>query len=737
MTFTLAVVDEGLLDLTGFKTPDPWRFFYARQALGVSTMDLYDHVIGAYSGRIGNVLSIGGDEEAEAGEAKMSTQRFRPMVRFFGPYHLGARDARTIEFQMPEYIGSVRVMAIGGHKGAYGASDRTMPVRSPLMVQGTLPRVLATNERLSIPVTVFAMSSKVRSVRVSVQSNELIRVGETSSSMVSFAEVGDKTISFPIETTGKTGMARIDILAEGDGESARSSIDIEVRNPNPRTARIVTKQVASGKSITLSQDAFANASDVQGTVEVSGLPAIPFSRLMDYMREYPHSCLEQQTSRAFVQMLYPELANVSKEDRAQLSAMVNGFIGRVSQFQLPNGGFTLWPGYSTADYWATSYVGHFLQVAKERGYKVSPSLLAKWSRYQRTEANSWSSERARDNSAFVQAYRLYTLALAGSPQLGVMNRLRETKNLPSHVAWRLAAAYAVAGNKAAADQLVSGVKTSGDEGNESVYSYGSALRDRAMLLEGLTRLKQYEKALSVLQEISANMSGNRWLSTQEIGFGFLAISEFAKATKAGRDDVKGELTIAGNTDNIRSEAGVYRTDATPRPGAKSEVTFKNTSGGTLFVTLTVSGISEEPVVESTANNLSVRVQYFSMDNAPIDVHTLPQGSSFVARVEVSNPGLRGDLTQLALDFALPAGWEVRNTRMEGETAYNSSSAMYQDFRDDRVYTYFNLKAGEGKTFYFVVHASYVGTFTMPPTSCSALYDGSVNASWHGGRVTVE
>lgn len=736
MTFTLAMVDEGLLDLTGFKTPDPWTFFYARQALGVRTMDLFDNVIGAYGGRIGRVLSIGGgDEAAEDGTTNIAN-RFKPAVRFFGPYQLGKGDKRDIRFVMPEYIGSVRLMAIAAHEGSYGASDQTMAVKSPLMVQATLPRVLATNESLSLPVTIFAMGGKIKKANVTVSAEGPVKTTGMRNQSVTFDSEGDKTISFPIRTTGEQGVARVEVVAESGGETARHTIEIGVRNPNPRTMRMAVRKVTAGQSVTLEESGFTDFDNVEARVEVSGMPPIPASRLLQYMRNYPHRGLESQTSQAFVKMLYPELVQCSKEEQERLAQEVRAFIGRMAQFQLPNGGFCYWPGNSRADYWTTSYVGHFMQAAKARGYRISSSVLSKWIRYQQTEAKQWSPNRTGDNSMLMQAYRLYTLALAGSPQLGAMNRLRENKGLPSNARWRLAAAYGIAGNKNAADKLVSNAPYTVEDYSGDWYCYGSGLRDRAMLLEALTRLQQPEKALGVMQEISTTMSSDGWFSTQEIGFGMLAVCEYAKAIKAGLDDVKGEITTGGRTEKFSTQQGLYSLDATPRVGESIKVNFTNTSKGTLFVTLSASGISPTVVTEPTSNHLALGVSYLSMDGQSIDVRELQQGTDFVVRVDVQNPGLKGDLSQLALQFGLPAGWEARNTSMEGETNFESGSYLYQDFRDDAVYTYFNLTAGQSKTFYFVVSASYCGEFKLPPVRCGALYDGNVNATSAGTLVRV-
>ena len=156
MTFTIAVVDEGLLDLTRFKTPDPHSVFYAREALGVKTWDMYDLVLGAYGGRLEKVLAIGGDEEATMAKNKKA-QRFVPVVRYAGPFSLKKGEKKDIKLHMPNYVGSVRTMVIAGKDGAYGQAEKTTPVRKALMVLATLPRVLGPAEEVELPVSVFAM----------------------------------------------------------------------------------------------------------------------------------------------------------------------------------------------------------------------------------------------------------------------------------------------------------------------------------------------------------------------------------------------------------------------------------------------------------------------------------------------------------------------------------------------------------------------------------------------------
>lgn len=741
MSFTLAVVDEGLLDLTNFRTPDPWKFFFERQALGVNTMDLFDNVIGAYAGRIAGVLSVGGGMEdmmamkmGGAAEDNPMSNRFTPIVRYFGPFDIKAKETKKISFQMPNYIGSVRIMAVASNQGAYGASEQTMAVRNALMVQATLPRILAPNEDVVLPVTVFAMKNNVQSVAVRLETNDLLQITGNAQEAISFKGEGDQVVNFRVRTPQQTGIATVKVIAEGNGERSEYAVAIEVRNPNPEIRRTEVKRVEGGKSVTVSGANMGNVDVKRCDVEVSSLPALSLRNKLVYMESYPHACLEQQTSRAFVQMLYPELAQVSPAEKDSLSKQVKAFIARVSQFQLPNGGFTLWPNMSMPNYWVTSYVGHFLQEAKNRGYNVSPNIISSWKRYQQNEANSWSPKRSYDNTDLAQAYRLYTLALAGSAQMGVMNRLRDVKELSVAARWRLATAYEVAGAKNAGEKLIASLTTSVNRA-EVYINFGSELRDKAMLLESLTRLRKTEQAVELLQSISQEMAGAKWLSTQEIGYAMLAVSQFAKESKVASDGVHGEVTCRNQTTKLATElpsaTASYRLD-----GSLADVTFKNESKGAVFVTVTTVGVPYSSEVAATSNNLECGVTYLSLNGNSLDPSTMTQGQEFVARVTVRNTGYKGDLSQLALTYAAPSGWELRNTRMEGDSNFESSESTYQDFRDDRVFTYFDLEAGHSKTFYFVVNASYRGSFQLPPTSCQAMYDGEVSASTAGGRVQV-
>lgn len=737
MTVTLAIVDEGLLDLTNFKTPDPWSYFNRKRALGVTSFDLFDDVMGAYAGTIAGVLRIGGAEDASGGEGgSRSASRFKPVVRFIGPFDMGKGEKRDIVVSMPNYLGSVRVMAVAAGNNAYGSAEATLAVRNPLMVQPTLPRQLGIQEQLNLPVAVFAMADNIRDVTVRVEVEGPIAIAGQSTQPVRFTEQGDKIVFFPLRTSSATGIAKVKVYAEGSGERSLAEVEIDVRNPNPRVNRITTAMVLAGKSGAQSYSPFAEGTGAKGTVEVSKFPAISYGNLLERVSENPYSSLEQQTSRAFVQMLYPEAVEVDKAVAQELNQRVQAFIGRLSQFQVPGGGFSFWPGYSRADYWVTSYVGHFLCEARDRGYSVPGSLLRDWTSYQSQQAKMWKAENALDNSPLQQAYRLYTLARRGNPQQGVMNRFRDTKDIGTAARWRLGHAYAITGNGNIAEQLFTGQLAEEQANEEYSYSYGSTLRDRAMMLEALVDAKKLKEALPLLQGISSELASRRWLSTQEIGFVMLATTKFAKASKSGDGKLKGELTIDGQKVKVGGDASTYSFPFTPASTGQGKVSYTNGGESTAFVTVSTSGVSLEPLARGTSNNLSCAVDYLDARGNPLNPSRIAQGTDFYMRVKVTNPGYRGYLPQLRLAVTTPSGWEARNTRMEGIESERGDGFYYQDFRDGGVETYFGLAAGETRTYLFHLNAAYAGRFMLAPVSCAALYDASVSASGQGGTVEV-
>ena len=750
MTYTLAIVDDGLLDLTNFKTPDPWNEFYAREALGIRTWDMYDDVLGASGGRYSSLFSTGGDASLKPADAKAN--RFKPVVKFIGPFYLAKGKQQTHTLKLPMYVGSVRAMVVAGQDGAYGNAEKTAFVRTPLMLLSTLPRVLSTQEEITVPVNVFAMENQVKNVTVSLEASGAgVQITGNRQQSLTFDQPGDQLAYFTLKTGSKTGKATIHLTASGNGQQTKETIEIEVRNPNPVVTLRNSQWIEAGQEAELSYTlAGSSSANNQVQLEVSRIPSVDISRRFDFLYNYQHHCTEQLTSKALPLLFVSQFKAVDEQEAEKIKANVQEAIRQIYARQLPNGGFVYWPGNAVADEWITSYTGMFLTLAQEKGYAVHPNVLNKWKRFQRAAAQNWRMPQEASNwqiwqSELQQAFRLYTLALAGAPEYGAMNRMKEQPGLSIQAKWRLAAAYALTGKMKPAGELVYNAETTVIPYSSMNLIYGSSDRDEAMILETLILMKRDRDALQQAKKVSQNLAQENWFSTQSTAFALMAMGRLA-------EQLSGTLDFTWNWNGkqqpaVKSARAVFEKEIATSPKSGT-VSVKNKGKGALSVDLITRTQLLNDTLPAIADNIRLDVKYTDMAGSPISVEDIRQGTDFMSAVTLSNISGTSDYSNLALTHIIPSGWEIYNERMivpevssssTNEANVPESSAgkyTYKDIRDDRVLTYFDLRRGESKTFTVRLQATYAGNFILPAIQCEAMYDAAVQARTKAGRTTV-
>ncbi|MEM7374954.1 MAG: MG2 domain-containing protein [Bacteroidota bacterium] len=730
MTYTVAVVDEGLLGLTRYKAPDPWNTFYQRLALDVKTWDVYDQVLGAYGGEIKSLLSIGGGA-GEEGPDGQKANRFKPVVMHLGPFELEAGKTATHNLKMPNYIGAVRTMIVAGDpKGAYGATEKSTPVKQPLMVMGTLPRVLGPGERVKMPVTVFALEDQVKVVNVSVETGKKVMVEGGESKTVRFYEVGEKMTDFDLGVLSSMGATPIKITARSGNEIAVYETEIEVRNPNPRITKVHTKTLDKGASWTQAFRPVGMSGTNRGVIEVSSLPPISLGKRLEYLLRYPYGCIEQTTSSVFPQVYVSNLLDLKDAQKKKVEKNLRAGIERLKLFQTAGGGFAYWPGQTETNDWGTNYAGHFLIEVEKAGYSLPEGMLNKWAKHQKGVANKWEGSKAREE--LTQAYRLYLLALAGKAELGAMNRLQRKTSLNNVAKWQLAAAYYMAGQKDMARKLTNGLSKTASTYQELGGTYGSTLRDQAIILEALSVMDQRDKVGNLVTTISNKLSSQDWLNTQATAYSLVAMARYAGE---GSNDSKMKFAWrikGGKWQEISTSSPYWQIDLTNV--RKSELELKNKGGGMLFPRLILDGIPLQGDTSRAAYGLTMEMVYMTMGKLPVNPAELEQGTDFQVKVSVKNTGNR-DYFEMALNQIFPSGWEIHNARLDGVSS--GSVPEYQDIRDDRIYTFFDLKQNESKTFYVLLNASYLGRYYLPSVSVEAMYDRSIHAHQPGQWVVVE
>lgn len=745
MTYTLAIVEDGLLDLTNFKTPDPWKKFYSREALGVKTWDIYDMVIGAFGGKIERLFGVGGDDQINQSAVK-TADRFEPVVLFFGPFTL-KNGKKNHSIKLPKYIGSVRAMVVAGNGKSFGCTEKTCTVTKPLMILGTPPRVIGPDEEFNLPVSIFA-DRNLGNVSLSIKVDNATVKG-SKSAQVNFSKAGEQESAFTIETGKNTGIVKIEIVALAQGHKSVYNCELDIRDANARYSEKYYKAIAAGAQETITFDVHGRTGSNSAQINIAGLLPLNFGQRLNYLIDYPHGCIEQTVSKAFPQLYLSDVSNITSIQKTECENNIKEAVKKIYGFQRGDGGFVYWPGYSYTDDWCTNYAGHFLIEAKKKGYDVDSDVLKKWKTYQKRHALNWADNGK--SSYVIQAYRLYTLALADNAETGAMNRMKEYANLPEEAKYHLAAAYAVSGKRPTAEKILTEIGENNGTMTPDDGTYGSPERYRAIILQALCEAGLKNKAFIVAKRLAESMNSHFNYSTQTTAFSLIALSKFFTTFKpASQINASYSLNNA-SAKNINSEQACTIEKLNIGQSGKQSVSIKNNSSGVIYVEVCVSGNAIPGTEKEISSGLIINEVYDNIKSEIINVDNLKSGTNFTCLLTVTNTsGL--NLENVALTRIFPAGWEIINTRIfenndddeenseseESEDYQNNQNTShdYSDIRDDRANIYFSLKKGESRSFRIQLTATYAGSYYLPGIVCNDQYEMSATAQTTGKRVTV-
>ncbi|MCL2834568.1 MAG: MG2 domain-containing protein, partial [Treponema sp.] len=651
MAYTVAVVDEGLLGLTRYNLPNPASTFYTREASFLKSWDLFSQIIGAYSGRLETLLAIGGSDDEQMDSGK-ETQRFKPVVHFFGPYELKAGETRTESFDLPPYTGALRIMVMAASstaeavksQRAYGTAQTSVKVTSDLMVFASLPRTLSPNDEVVVPVYVNSFKDGSRNVKVSLSVPGAIIQGSAVQE-VYFTKTGEELLRFRVKAPANPGNLTFTAKAESAGlKSAQHVTDMEVRSTAIPVTASYFSPVSPGETLRGNLNYPGREGTNTLTASFSKLPPLNLESRLDFLVKYPNGCVEQTTSGVFPQLYLENMMELDSSRIAEIRTNVNAGIERIYGFQTASGGFSYWPGGSIPHDWGTSYAGHFLLAARQQGYQVRDSVIKNWLHYQKDRAAVWQP-RNNDYSYVEQAYRLYTIALAGEADLGSMNRLRDQKNIPQQASWRLAAAYWYAGQLDTARSMTRMLDLPKTEYRELSATFGSSLRDKAMILETLILLgtgstgqsysaEMINRTRSLYEDISKTLSGDRWLSTQETAYALIAAAPYVQNNSGGSIAI--DYSAAGRPGNVTITGPSVEKDLGYVTGNNGAFSFTNRSDSIAYVKLSARGLPDEGNEPAMSEGLTLAAEYRDSGGRIINPDNLKTGEDMEVRVTVTN-----------------------------------------------------------------------------------------------------
>ena len=743
--FTIAVVDEGLLDITNFKTPEPWSHFYQKTRLDLQTWDMYSHVINANKGDVFKTFAIGGDMDYRKSQDKpdKGKKRFKPVSIFKGVLETDENGYSKIEFKMPNYIGSVRIMVVAAEEELFASQEKAVPVKSELMIMPSLPRVLGPAEIIDIPVTVFAMEDNIGKVEVKVETEGPLEV-EKSTEMISFAKKDDQDCFFRIKVKDGSGQSKITISAKSQDYFAEEITNLMVRPTATRKFESIEEKITKGQSWDLKVPKIGIDGSNNATLVLSPFPNINFGKRLRNLIRYPYGCLEQTTSAVFPQIYLSNFIQYPEAFESEIKENVNRGLQKLRSFQRFEGNLSYWPYSQKVNSWANLYAGHFMISAKKAGYHVANDLYENWIKFV-------SGEARRSKGSYQQrAYQIYLLALAERASLAEMNILRESHldKLSNVQKWLLAASYKLAGQANVAASISRNLSTEVESYQLFEETFGSSIRDLSLILEAAVILEKFDLADQLASTISKRISSSSYYSTHSMGVAIMAMGKYCThLSKGAQAKVVGKVVLESGKEIPFEAKRASSIHLVGNFGKSAKVIFSDESTvDNLYATLSYNGVPLHDDIVDQDKNISLKVTYFNEEGETINPNELKQGYTFYAHYKVQNLSAQA-LRELALVQILPSGWEVENMRLLGQNLpswmneMSISNGNYQDIRDDRVMWFFDLcqpsrYCDSKKEFILKINAVTTGEFEMPGTLVEAMYNNEFKSTRKGMKVKV-
>lgn len=726
---TLAAVDEGILRLTDFASPQPEKHYFGKRRLGLDIRDDYGRLIDPMDGPFG-AMRQGGD----ASGAGLPVVPFTVVSLFHGPVKVGADGTARIGFDVPDFNGELRLMAVAYSRTRVGSAAGPVTVRDPLVADAILPRFLAPGDDSRVTLSLHNVEAAAGTYEVAVTAQDAVAV-EGGNLSVALAKGERKSLVIPLKGVS-AGIGHVAVSVKGPENLALShDYGITVRPARAVETQFVTRQLAPGE--TLRFDGAELAAFLPGTASWSAsytsAPPFDVGGILRALDRYPYGCLEQTVSRALPLLVVRDVELALGKDRKPedgLESRVQQAISRTLDKQRFDGSFGLWGAHDEADGWLTAYATEFLLRAKQKGQPVPDKPLA--------DALAWLRQRAissasGDEELAVRAYALHTLALAGVSVPGPARYMLDTmiEKLPTPLAkGQLGAALARMGDKeraaSAFDSAVAHLVR-----QEWHVDYGSTVRDAAALLVLMGEVDMAGNRLpTLLDRLPVSATAANRTNTQEQAWSVLAADTLMRGTPA-----RVEVTLGG------AKRDGARVDLTPTLAQlKAGIPVANSGKAAVWQAVSLSGVPVAPQ-PAAREGLRIKRNFFDRAGNVLNLDTIKQNDVFVVVLEgEANTGV---YHQAIVTHPLPAGWEIENAKFGGgtpeELAWLGDLAFTRmtEARDDRYVAAVDLTEDQ-RTFKlaFLVRAITPGTYELPGAMVEDMYKPRFFARQNTGRIIV-
>ncbi len=746
---TLAAVDNGVLQISDFKTPDPYDYFYQKKALGITDYDMYPLLFDEVRARLS---STGGDGEGNMDKRAnpMPAKRIKVVSYWGGIKKADGNGVAEFEFDVPQFSGELRLMAVSYKGKSFGATDQTMTVADPIVISTALPRFLSPGDTVNVPVTLTNTTAKAANVSATIKVDGPLKLVGSSTQTVLLAAKTEGRAEFRIVADKVINIGKITVTVNGLGEKFTDATDISVRPPSTLQKYTGAGSVAGGSTQKLN---LGNSDLLPGSVSyslvVSRSPVLELGSLLRSLVQYPYGCTEQTVSAAFPQLYYGDLADLMQSRNANENKLISNAnimeaIRKIKMRQLYNGAVTLWDGEGKEDWWTTIYAAHFLLEARKAGFDVDNSLLNTMLNYINNKLKSkqtiiyyYNRDQNKKIAPKEIAYSLYVLAMADRSNVPSMNYYKANSSLLAlDSRYLLAAAYAVAGDKRSFSSMLPSSFSGEESVPQSGGSFYSDVRDEGIALSALLEVDPGNAQVPLMaKHLSMKLKSRNWLSTQERAFAFLALGKQARSSNAST--VTAEVKVNGKVvGTVDAAHGSIQVPLDNKGMPVVEVVTKGT--GRLYYTWETQGISATGSYKEEDSYIKVRKQFYDRNGHAISNNTFKQNELIVVGITLER-SFNTAIENIVITDILPAGFEIENPRTKEipgmDWIKDAATPTALDVRDDRIHFFVDATSSK-QTYYYAVRAVTPGNFRLGPVNADAMYNGEYHSYNGAGIVRV-
>jgi hypothetical protein len=676
----------------------------------------------------------------------MPAKRFKIMSYWSGIKQANSDGEAEFEFDIPQFSGEVRLMAVSYKNENFGSKEEKMIVADPLVLSTALPRFLSPKDTVTVPVTVTNTTSKSTTANAILKVSGALQIVGSAQQSVDLSPNSESRLTFHVIAQPVIGTGKVTVEVNSMNEKFTDETEISIR-PSVSLQKITGNGSVNGGSsqqINLSAVDFIPSS-ISSELVVSKSPAIELTKYLAYLVQYPYGCTEQTVSTAFPQLYYGDMADMlhlNKSAKATANFNIQEAIRKIKMRQLYNGAVTLWDGEDTENWWATVYSAHFLIEAQKAGFDVDKSLIETMlgyinGRLKKRETITYYYNRNQNKKIVPKEviYGLYVLALANRSNISVMNYYKSNPQLLSlDCKYLLSAAYALAGDKNSFKEFLP-TQFAGEESvAQTGGSFYSDIRDESIALNVLIDADPGNAQIGIMaKHVSEKLKQRYWYSTQELAFSFLALGKINRA--AAKSTVTAEIKVNGKT-IANTNGNDLRLTSQQLKGTDINITTQGT--GKLYYYWETEGISASGAYKEEDNYLKVRKRFFDRNGRMIPGNTFKQNDLIIVQITLEK-SYSNDVDNIVITDMLPAGFEIENPRTKEipgmDWIKNESTPTAMDVRDDRINLFVNAY-GDKQTYYYAVRVVSPGVYKMGPVSADAMYNGEYHSYNGAGTIKV-